>query len=77
MGGPVLLDAWSRSPLEAVGFLVSFLTLLVGAKLAIARATAEGRRFLAGSGYRRVLTACGLLLVALGSLLVWRAVMGG
>ena len=64
-------------PWRAVAFLASFLGLLVGTKIAVAWATARGRRFLNAKWYRGVLIACGLLLVGLGGELVWQGLRVG
>ena len=74
VGGPILIDAWRDGAIWAIGFLVIFYGLLVGLKVVLASLTARGRSFLTGVWYRRLLIASGLLLIALGVVLVWQGV---
>lgn len=72
VGVPFLIQSWNEAPWQAMAFLSSFLGLLVSTKIAVAWATAHGRRLLTSRWYRRVLVACGILLIGLGTGLVWR-----
>ncbi|MEM7050794.1 MAG: LysE family transporter [Acidobacteriota bacterium] len=74
IGGPALIQAWRRSPVDGSAFLLGFFPLLVGAKMLLAWLAARGRPYLKGPLYGRVLTACGLLLLVLGVLLLRHAV---
>lgn len=70
VGGPLLLTSWRTAPWRGIGFLAAFYGLIVGSKAVVAVITARGRRLLGGAGYRRLLTAAGVLLIVLGLLLV-------
>jgi threonine/homoserine/homoserine lactone efflux protein len=72
--GPITLAAWSESPAAAIAFVLAFYVAIVGSKVAIAAATARGRRHLSGSWYRRLLVGCGALLVGMGLWLALEAV---
>ncbi len=72
VGGPFLLRSWAEAHWHAAAFLASFFVLIVGTKIAIAWATAHGRRFLNAVWYQRILAGCGLLLIGLGALLAWQ-----
>jgi threonine/homoserine/homoserine lactone efflux protein len=56
-------------------FLLGFYALLVGSKVAVALSLHVGRRWLDVTGYRRLLFASGLLLVAAGVVLAGEAVL--
>jgi len=71
VGAPQVVGLWRDSPPRGVAFLGAFYISLVGTKVAVAALVAGGRRrLLQGSGYRRVLIVCGVLLVVLGGLLI-------
>ena len=70
-GGPLLVNAWGDAPVRGVTFLVSFYGLLVGTKIAIARAVAAGRQRMSERWYQRALLAAGVLLSVAGALLIW------
>ncbi len=72
VGGPILIDAWRDAPIWAVGFLVIFYGLIVGSKIVLAWITARGSRFLKGVWYQRALAASGLLVVGLGTYVLWQ-----
>jgi threonine/homoserine/homoserine lactone efflux protein len=72
-GGPLLVDAWSEAPGGAVAFLLGFYVALVGSKVALAGVVGAGRRRLPEHWRRRLVVIGGLLLIAGGSILVWRA----
>ncbi len=76
VGAPILVGAWERGPFPAVAFLVAFYGLLVGTKLVLAGLGARGRRLAASAWYPRVVAAGGLLLLAMGVLLLAGAVTG-
>jgi len=73
VGGPLVVRAWALSPIDGGSFLVSFYALLVGSKIALAWLIARGRNRLRGEWYPRVVQICGVMLVVVGVLLVWRA----
>ncbi len=66
VGGPILLEAYRTSPVYAVGFLVLFYALLVGAHLGIALLVHRQRDALRGVWYRRVLGLLGIVLIVIG-----------
>jgi len=70
VGGPLLVAAWTESPLAAVGFLLAFYLLLVGCKVLLAAAVAGGRRRLSERGLRIAHIAAGALLLLTGVVLV-------
>ena len=72
--GPITIAGWRTSPAAAVAFVLSFYVAIVGSKVAIAAATARGRRHLSGPWHRRLLVGCGALLIGLGLWLVLEAV---
>lgn len=81
VGGPLVREAWARSPGAAVAFLLSllslsFFALLVGSKAALAWAVAAGSRRLTEASHRRLSQLAGWLLVLTGLLLATRAVGG-
>jgi threonine/homoserine/homoserine lactone efflux protein len=76
VGGPLVREAWGRSPAAAVAFLASFFALLVGSKAALAWAVAAGSRRLTESSHRRLGRFAGWLLVLTGLLLAARPVLG-
>ncbi|MCH9649705.1 MAG: LysE family transporter [Deltaproteobacteria bacterium] len=73
VGGPILFDAWQKSPLHASAFLLGFFPLIVGCKMSIAWLAARGRRYLKGPWYGRVLAVAGIQLALLGIVLLWQA----
>ena len=70
VGGPTLLAGWQQSAMNAVLFLLSFYALLVGSQAVVAWLVARQRRALTPAGYRRVLTVCGAVMIALGLMLI-------
>ncbi len=72
VGGPIVVGAWALSPWNGTSFLASFYLLLVGSKILLAWMIAKGRNRLSLQRYRLVLQGCGLMLVIVGILLVWR-----
>jgi threonine/homoserine/homoserine lactone efflux protein len=76
VGAPALVGGWRLSPWYAVGFLAAFYFLLVGSKMAVAWLVSRQAGGLSGAGYSRVLQGCGLLLLAMGGLLIWQSWRG-
>ncbi len=70
VGGPLLVEAWERTPWAAAAFVGGFFGLLVGSKLALAAVAAQGRRFVSQAWYRRSVMAGGWLIAAMGVWLV-------
>lgn len=73
VGGPALVSGWRISPGHALAFLVPFYVLLVGSKMAIAWLVSRQAGGLSLTWYRQVLAGCGLLLLAMGGLLIYQA----
>ena len=63
VGGPIILKAWAKTPMAAVGFLACLLGFLVGSKMTVAVIVGRSRHLLAGRGYRTVMRTLGVLLV--------------
>ena len=72
--GPILIQGWRRDPGSAMAFLMTFYLAIVGSKIAVAGLIARGRAGLDRRWYRRILAACGVLLVAMGCWLILGAV---
>ncbi len=70
VGGPLLLDAWYRHPARGVAFVAVFYGVLVGSKLALAWLVSRGRERLARHWQRRIMAACGLLLLVFALVLL-------
>lgn len=70
IGGPLVVEAWTQSPLIAAGFLTSFYVCLVGSKMVLAIVAARSRELLAGAVYRYVMRILGGALLILAFLLV-------
>jgi threonine/homoserine/homoserine lactone efflux protein len=64
--GPLTITTWRTSAVAGAAFLIGFYLTLVGGKIVIALVVARGRRHLGDTGYRRALTAAGVLLVLAG-----------
>jgi threonine/homoserine/homoserine lactone efflux protein len=64
--GPLTITTWRTSAVAGTALLIGFYVTLVGGKVVIALLVARGRRRLGDTGYRRVLTAAGALLVLAG-----------
>ena len=73
VGGPALVSGWRISPGHALAFLVSFYVLLVGSEIVIAWLVSRRAGGLSLTWYRRLLAGCGLLLLAMGGLLIYQA----
>ncbi|MGD9145321.1 MAG: LysE family translocator [Anaerolineae bacterium] len=76
VGGPALVRGWRISPWHAIAFLVAFYTLLIGSKVIVAWLVGRHGGALSLAWYRRVLVACGVLLVAMGGWLIWQVWAG-
>jgi threonine/homoserine/homoserine lactone efflux protein len=76
VGGPALVRGWRISPWHALAFLVAFYTLLIGSKVIVAWLVGRHGGALSLTWYRRVLVACGALLVAMGGWLIWQVWAG-
>lgn len=74
VGSPIVRQAWERSPVAVLAFLLPFFGLLVGCKAALAWAVAVGSRRLGSSGQRKLARASGWLLVASGLAVAGRAI---
>ncbi len=70
IGAPNVVEAWSRSPLVAVGFLVCFYSCLVGGKMLLAVMAARSKQLLTGKAYVYVMRVLGVLLLAFAFLLM-------
>jgi threonine/homoserine/homoserine lactone efflux protein len=75
VGGPLLVGGLARSTLTGVLFLIGFYVALVGASITLAGMVAGGRRRLSMFTYRKLFTASGTILLLLGFLLLFRAMM--
>ena len=73
VGGPTVVRGWQVSPWHALAFVAPFYTMLVGSKMAVALVVSRQRGRLSLTWYRRVLAACGLVMLAMGGLLIWQA----
>jgi threonine/homoserine/homoserine lactone efflux protein len=72
IGGPTLVRGWRSSPWHAIAFMVPFYLMLIGSKAAIAWLVGRQARGLSLHWYRRALTGSGLLVIAMGCLLIWQ-----
>ena len=72
VGAPTLVSGWRQSPLQAIGYLAGFYSLIVGSKLVLAWLAARGGQSLGGPWFGRVVRLCGALLLFLGALLCYR-----
>jgi threonine/homoserine/homoserine lactone efflux protein len=72
VGGPALVSGWRTSPWHVLAFLLSFYAMLAGSKIVIAWLVSKQAAGLSLLWYRRVLTGCGVLLLAMGGLLMWQ-----
>ena len=73
--GPILVAGWRRNPVAGVAFVAAFYFAIVGSKIAIAWLVARGRHGLNDEWYRRTLAACGILLIGIGLLMIFQAVV--
>jgi threonine/homoserine/homoserine lactone efflux protein len=75
VGGPLIVQQQEARVAAAALFLLSFYTLLVGSKLALAWLTGKTRRLLFSSGYVRLMRILGVLLMGFALVLFRKAVM--
>lgn len=73
-GATLLDEAWDRSPIDAIGFLLAFYVGIVGSKALIVVGIAAGRHRLSARTYRRMLAGAAVMLLLVGVALVVRAV---
>lgn len=73
VGGPALARGWKTSPWNALAFLISFYSLLVGSKMLVAWFVSRRAGGLPQRWYRLVLSFCGILMLVLGGILVYQA----
>ena len=71
-GGTLLVEAWSRAPIDAVALLVAFYVGIVGSKALIVGGIAAGRHRLTTRAYRRLLAGAAGLLFVVGAVLIVR-----
>jgi threonine/homoserine/homoserine lactone efflux protein len=76
VGAPLLLNRWHVGPAHGLIFLAAFMVCFIGAMLALAWATASGRRYLKLDWYRRIMKGAGGLLVVVGIVLIWQSWVG-
>ena len=77
VGGPFVVQSAAQSAFGAVlAFLGGFYGCLVGSKVLLALLVYSGRARLRSRSYRLTLRLSGVLLLALGGMLVWEAVRG-
>lgn len=68
--GPLAVSTWRTSTIGAVLLVAAFYIGIVGAKVLLAVVVAGGRRWLTDRSYRRLLVIAGLLLAAVGVLVL-------
>ena len=69
VGTPTFLKALDHHPVSAMGFIVSFYLLLVGAKVLMAVLVGNSRHFLTGKGYVWTMRILGILLFVFAGIL--------
>jgi threonine/homoserine/homoserine lactone efflux protein len=77
VGGPALLNGWRISPWHGLAFIIPFYLVLIGSKMAMAWLVSRQAGGLSVTWYRRVLVGCGLLMMAMGSWIIWQMWGGG
>lgn len=75
-GAPLVVSAWRRTPLLAVGVLVVFYGLLIGLKVATAWLVARGGRRLNDEWRSRLVVAGAVLLMIGGLFVAWQGATG-
>ncbi len=70
VGAPFVVRAWGQSPGGAPAFIAGFYLCLIGAKVAVAAATARSRKFLSGRTYGWLMRALGVLLLVVAVILL-------
>jgi threonine/homoserine/homoserine lactone efflux protein len=73
VGAPALVRGWQMSLWHVLAFLLPFYVLLIGSKLLVAWLVNRQAGSLSLTWYRRVLAACGLLLLFMAGWLMWQA----
>lgn len=73
--GPIFLSGWRRNRWAGLAFVAAFYIAIVGSKIAVAWLVARGRHRLNERWYRRILIACGLLLVTIGVTMIYQAML--
>jgi threonine/homoserine/homoserine lactone efflux protein len=73
VGAPYIVGKWESSRLDAVGLIVGIYVPLVGTKLVFAGIVVRLRHLPSETWYRRIVALGGVMLVALGVLLVFSA----
>lgn len=76
VGGPALVAGWRISPWYVLSFIAPFYMMLVGSQILIAWLVSRQTGGLSPSWYRRVLVGCGVLMLAMGSWLIWQVWSG-
>ncbi len=71
VGSPLMLDAYHKNAIYAVGFIVSFYVCLVGAKIITAIVVNRSRGFLQGKTYIFLIKFLGLLLIVFACFLFY------
>lgn len=71
VGAPTMLKAYSETLAGALGFVIAFYVMIVGAKVAIALLVGKSRQFLAGSAYIWTTRFLGVLLMLFSISLVY------
>ena len=62
VGGPLVMKAWTQSPLSALAFIGTFYLFLIGAKISLALLAGHSKILLEGRLYLFVMRFLGLLL---------------
>jgi threonine/homoserine/homoserine lactone efflux protein len=76
VGAPTVLEAWGRSPWQAMAFVAGFYALLVGIKVVIAWALSRAQTVLSTRGYRASLAISGCAMLVLAGSLLWQGAQG-
>ncbi len=76
VGAPILVAAWTQDPARALAFAAGFYGLMVATKLVVAYLASHGRRLAGSAWYARLVVASGVLLLAMGGLLIRDSVVG-
>lgn len=70
VGAPILVKAMQAGWVQVSAFLIGFFALLIVMKVLAAALVSQGRRWLTGPWYARVLMLSGVLMLGLGVVLV-------
>jgi threonine/homoserine/homoserine lactone efflux protein len=74
VGGPIVAEALTRSPLAAGLFLAPFYGFLVGGKVGLALLVGRSRRFLQGRAYVWINRGLGGILMGFALLFLWEGI---